>query len=316
IALAVLFIYEIVITATDEVNYFWRRKWTGASVLFVLNRYTVLVYDLMSIIIFFSTESDKGLSCAALARTTRVISILQYLPWAAFSGLRTLALSQNKALATLVFLLSSAPIGVNMAEFRFDITGIEDPVFGCPSQLSNCRCFHRVTIVSRTGLITSDVLLLLITWYRFSRGMRLSKKTFGHVIFRDGTVYFVCLLAFNTIHLTLTMVSIIHPLQAHSYVTTFTEPLTAILVSRFLLNLQRANRQAVDHVSESMSQPSGGQADSLVFNRVIGSLGSTFTPGEVDDVGLGTSLISEDAASDDCRNVPAAYPDSDDTVRP
>ena len=92
--------------------------------------------------------------------------------------------------------------------------------------------------------------------------------------------------------------------------------LTAILVSRFLLNLQRANRQAVDHASESMLQASGGQADSLVFNRVIGSLGSTFTPGEVDDIGLGTSMVSEDAASDDCRNVPAAYSDSDDTVRP
>ena len=68
-----------------------------------------------------------------------------------------------------------------------------------------------------------------------------------------------------------------------------------------------------------MPQPSGGQADSLVFNRVIGSLGSTFTPGEVvqvDDIGLGTSMVSEDAASDDCRNVPAAYSDSDDTVRP
>ena len=37
-------LYEYAITFVDEVNLFWTGKWTGATVLFALNRYMVLLY--------------------------------------------------------------------------------------------------------------------------------------------------------------------------------------------------------------------------------------------------------------------------------
>ena len=38
--------YEYLITVGAEVELFWRRKITGASVLFLANRYLVLFYNL------------------------------------------------------------------------------------------------------------------------------------------------------------------------------------------------------------------------------------------------------------------------------
>lgn len=50
--LAVLFCYEYAITFDEEVRCVWKRRISGASVLFILNRYIMLVASLASIVKF------------------------------------------------------------------------------------------------------------------------------------------------------------------------------------------------------------------------------------------------------------------------
>ncbi|KAI1782509.1 hypothetical protein LXA43DRAFT_1143465 [Ganoderma leucocontextum] len=91
-----------------------------------------------------------------------------------------------------------------------------------------------------------------------------------------------------------------------SDITFFTEPITAILVQRFLFHLQSANCRALD--MDSASQVGGAvtqQSSSLVFNPVIGSLGASIPsedflgPSEDDGVedeeegGMGSTSASE-----------------------
>ncbi|KAI0709892.1 hypothetical protein C8Q76DRAFT_83311 [Earliella scabrosa] len=102
--------------------------------------------------------------------------------------------------------------------------------------------------------------------------------SFAYVLVRDGTIYFVCTLILNALHLVFMLRSIATtPTKDTSYITTFTEPLTAILMSRFMLNLQ-----AVDYSSRGGNWQSqlGTLNDisvrvpatqSLVFDREIGS---------------------------------------------
>lgn len=47
----VLLIYDHVITFDQEVSRIWRPKWTGATVLFVLNRYLGLSLALMNLVL-------------------------------------------------------------------------------------------------------------------------------------------------------------------------------------------------------------------------------------------------------------------------
>ena len=58
--------------------------------------------------------------------------------------------------------------------------------------------------------------------------------------------------------------------------------LTAILVSRFLIDLQVANKRSLGHDDSSaesgLNSGASGQTDSIVFNRVIGSLISSIGP--------------------------------------
>ena len=48
--LTVLFMYECLITGYEEVEFFWKARWTGATALFMANRYFSLGWYIYNII--------------------------------------------------------------------------------------------------------------------------------------------------------------------------------------------------------------------------------------------------------------------------
>ena len=46
-----LVFYEYVITLQDEIDMIWRRRWNAATVLFVVNRYLMLLYNAVGLVI-------------------------------------------------------------------------------------------------------------------------------------------------------------------------------------------------------------------------------------------------------------------------
>ncbi|RDX40752.1 hypothetical protein OH76DRAFT_306890 [Lentinus brumalis] len=127
-----LFIYECAITLGDEANLFWRRPLTGATALFVSNRLAAMIYLVYALITSYIPLSTQ-VSCSNNIIASKVIEILQYFPWAAFSAMRGLALTRNWQLATFVFLLSVVPVAVNLAAFSFNVSGEVVPYIGCSS---------------------------------------------------------------------------------------------------------------------------------------------------------------------------------------
>ncbi|KAI0351841.1 hypothetical protein OH77DRAFT_1410310, partial [Trametes cingulata] len=272
--------YEWLITLDREVALFWRRKLNGASVLFLTNRYLPLLVQVLNI----SSDvrmSDRGLSsCDGFVKALQTIQLFQYFPWAAFSALRTFALSRgNWAIAAIVLLLSMVPIGVNFSQYHWLVV-VNDPTIGCSKTSTiTLDIAKKLTIASRTCLMTADVIVLLVTWHSTFGTIRLTdvalkgRPTFARMLIRDGTIYFSILLILNTLHLTFTMLSITDDaLSPVSYFTTFTEPITAVLVSRFLLNLQQVNQHNQRSTAATLDL---SQNMTLDFARVIGSLGSS-----------------------------------------
>ncbi|RPD73187.1 hypothetical protein L226DRAFT_536674 [Lentinus tigrinus ALCF2SS1-7] len=159
------------------------------------------------------------------------------------------------------------------ADFRFDLNGVNIPILGCtatttiPTELS-----QKFVIIVRTCLIAADLILIYVTWSTLGRkGFSTSHHTFVGVLLRDGEV----LVLLNMLHLIFTMLSIDTPLQGASNVSAFTEPVTATLVSRFLIHLQAANRHTL-HIDTHSS------FGTLVFERVVGPMESALSYGEED----------------------------------
>ncbi|OJT13492.1 hypothetical protein TRAPUB_9957 [Trametes pubescens] len=218
---------------------FWVRKMTGASVLFLSNRYLLLL--------------------------GYILVMCEYIPMS------------------------------DSAQYGFGLSGSHDPTFGCLVQVNltvpqaktrTARCSSNtlaVTIVSRVPLIVADILVIAVTWFTMRRrvlrdesGIR-SPITLSTILLRDGTIYFIVLLILNILHLTLTMISLVIPFDPSSQVTTVTEPVTAVLVSRFLIDLQTASRKTLRLDSQD-SMYLGSTAfgvGTLSFARVVGSLGES-----------------------------------------
>ncbi|TFK81921.1 hypothetical protein K466DRAFT_604094 [Polyporus arcularius HHB13444] len=346
ISASVLLFYDYLLTLNKEAGLFWKRKPSGASLLFLCNRYLTLLTQMFDIVQFTANMSGERFAmqtffCDAFSKVAATVDLCQYVPWAGkssfsrwldcsfgltcecfavFSGLRAYALSRYKSLGILVFLLSVGPDVVNLIKYAYGLSGFSGPVWAVEScaeggadimplpQLScidyarTSSCEPKFVIISRSCLIAADVILILITWISlWKRVIYVSGKptrlSFTKVLLRDGTVYFIIILTMNILHLAFSLPSVSHTPSTRNFsqITVFTEPITAILVSRFLIDLQEANRRPTMIASDDPLHFSTSNVGSLRFVSVVTSLGVTFS-------GPGASELDlESESSEQCR---------------
>ncbi|KAI0710203.1 hypothetical protein C8Q76DRAFT_695289 [Earliella scabrosa] len=262
IAAAGLIIYEAIITFGMEVEYFWKRSYTGASVLYLLNKYFVLMFYVFALVLYLPIFTDE--SCERMQRAVTGLLILEFLPWAAFSALRAYALSKSWYLSAIVLTLSVVPAAVNLRQFIVDqVGGYVDPIDGCVATSNGTfESSVRSVIIARTALIVADALLISITLFNTPWKMLLSQKgtrSLHSVLLRDGILYFS---------------SVIFAITSKSFVTIFTAPCTTILVGRFLLHLQESGTRTlrVDSDHCLALDLSTNSTPSFVRSRVMGSI--------------------------------------------
>ncbi|RPD56902.1 hypothetical protein L226DRAFT_615314 [Lentinus tigrinus ALCF2SS1-7] len=247
LAASVLFIYDSLVILDREVACFWTSRRIGPSLLFFANKWISMTVYVMTLLEFATFPSDQ--SCASFQRVGVAMQILQLVPGAVFSAMRAYVLCRSKLLGLLTLVLSLSPVGAHLARYGYNLAGENFQPFGCfeRDNVAAESLGLRVILVSRVPLIVADILLIFITWTKVGsrdtlRGIRESKRlSLSDILLRDGTLYFVVLLILNVLHLAFSLSAVAGNGQ-ESFLTAFTTPITAILISRFLLDLREANR--------------------------------------------------------------------------
>ncbi|RPD53903.1 hypothetical protein L227DRAFT_567621 [Lentinus tigrinus ALCF2SS1-6] len=298
ISAAVLLSYEYLITLSTEVQLFWRLPITGSSIIFLINRYLPIFVIWYTGPFPYPTYLE---GCIATVWSKSIIEYFQYFPWAVF---RQYVTTTRTHLDILQIRTHWLHVYLN-------------PAYGCsyiyeiPDGPSMDSCFNKlidntrlVLLVDYAGPVLSDMLVLMITWRATYKGRKNIEQlgrsvSLSQVIFRDGTLYFMTLLALKTLHLAFGVVSRAPQIESPSvlytsWFTTYEEPVTAILVSRFLIDLQKCSRDTTQGSTVTT-------AGTLNFNRVLGSIASSLpAPGESshagdDDLEFETSGTSQGA---------------------
>ncbi|KAL1938198.1 hypothetical protein VTO73DRAFT_11842 [Trametes versicolor] len=289
-----LIAYEYIITFNQEIALFWKRKPTGATALFFGTRYIgLLTYSFLGAATY-APMSDKvssmfsnSSSCTRIVNAQAAVNIVQYVFWAAFSGLRTLALSKmNYYLAFAVFIFALGPFVINLHTISLGLVGTNIVPFGCGggADLSQALAIMGV-VVSRSCAIIADIIAITVTWRSTVnvRGVLVGDRqsSVASTLFVNGTIYFLVFVTMNTLHLLLTLLSVVDALEPVSLVTVFTDPLTTVLTCRFLLALQSANQQALGQGSaEDGEDDQRGGGSTLQFaSRIIGSIAASIPVG-------------------------------------
>ncbi|KAI0350707.1 hypothetical protein OH77DRAFT_1412511 [Trametes cingulata] len=235
-----LLIYDYLLTFRHEVRFVWSQNFSAATVLFILNRYVILLLYLVDVVTLFPIIPE-------VRRFITVLEVIPYIVWAAFSSLRAYALSsRTSSIGIVILLLSLVPAGVN-AYFFSTFTFVNlDPPSNCTG-LSDITAAlsktYTVTIVSRASLMAADVSVVAVTWestYRIGKASREARlgTSFGTLLLRDAHMLCGVLLAMNVVHMILNTVKPNNVVQQASYVTVLENPIKSILMSRFILNLR------------------------------------------------------------------------------
>ncbi|KAH9913147.1 uncharacterized protein BXZ73DRAFT_107024 [Epithele typhae] len=256
-----------------EIDFFWMRPFSSATALFLLNRYSFLLWPLLTFIGYHAFTDE-------LMRLTMAVLCVHGIPTALFSAMRTLALSGSRVLAVLVFVLSIVGVAFNFATFSQPYFGVSDPQWGC---LTDTGTFPESFLISLSGVCylvhfdrrglhpggsyVEDAVFPREWAWGFSRSEG-QPRMFADILVWNGTLYFVALLILNILHMSFTLAAQLTFSQG-SFFTVFTDPsvllsavgrsiasdalltnhmsnrLTGILVSRFLLDLQEAHQQTM-----------------------------------------------------------------------
>ncbi|KAI9067365.1 hypothetical protein FKP32DRAFT_1601222 [Trametes sanguinea] len=249
--------YDYLLTLDEEVRLIWLRKKTGASWLFLVIRYHALVAMVFLQAISAMPMSDNA--CSTFVKAQAAVQFAQYLTWAAFSALRALALSgMNWLAAAIVFVLACGPFAVNVWQITaVGVVGFNIPEVGCIGSSNITAAEAKIlfdilgTAVSRSCIIAADLMVIIISWWFAAkdwtiRDIRSPTMSLTRVMVLNGTTYFLALTLLNILHLTLTLLSLVGVADQISPVTIFVDPLTAILICRFLLDLHAANSRSLE----------------------------------------------------------------------
>ncbi|KAI0729078.1 hypothetical protein C8Q72DRAFT_831252 [Fomitopsis betulina] len=280
VATAALVLYEHACTLSQEADVIWSRKKTGATLLFLLNRFATAGFALAMMLLI--PNWDTLLACRTVNLLLPAFQLMLSFIWAAFSALRVFAISgRDWRMSGFVFALSLVPVGTNLvSDIRQTYDLLQIPFFTvvCDyTSLISEKTSISLLITTRTCLIAADLLVLVVTWrhtYRLNKEARaISLKTpMVTLLLRDGTIYFTLLLVLNVLHLALEITDVFWD------ITYFVTGFSSIIVSRFLLNLRQVGAAESGAGADSGvgSRPSfvASHPSRLVFASVVlGNLG-------------------------------------------
>ncbi|KAI8976302.1 hypothetical protein BD414DRAFT_496486 [Trametes punicea] len=258
---ASLIFYEYLITFDSEVRLVWRRKLTGASIVFFFNRYLMILQNVITIV-SYPAVSDLFviISCVALGWMDIMLNLLPYFIWNAFSTLRVYALCGHSwRFAWLVCLLMVGPIAANLYNIPLQKPDNMPPPY-------NCEVDNAVTLAVHTklSLIAGDSIVLAVTWwktYRLKKAAEVAqvRASIVDLLLRDGRRRDARYLAGRTMLVLNVLHIIINFVEKVSFMGDIADVLTSILVSRFIMNLRDLDGNNAGQGSRS--DPHGGDLE-------------------------------------------------------
>ncbi|OCH88347.1 hypothetical protein OBBRIDRAFT_795312 [Obba rivulosa] len=285
VSICTLVFYDQVITFPRETELIWGRKYGIVTLLFHLNRWATFTWAIVNLADVFVPLSAVP-SCIGLDALVYVNSLVLLILWAVFSAARAYAISGgNWWLASAVCSLSMVPAGTNaygwFSPGWYDIVTL--PMVGtiCQSGRYISEAANlKFTICTRVAVIASDAIVLSITW---SKTYAMKRHAYRHginsplatMLLRDGTLYFSLLLCLNIVNIAgWTTKSFVYATGL------FNTPLSAVIMTRFLLNLRQS---AGDPHDDTAYSTTSSQSSSLRLASFIGNMGELLDHGSESD---------------------------------
>ncbi|TBU56006.1 hypothetical protein BD310DRAFT_932390 [Dichomitus squalens] len=235
--LSALLIYEFSITFARECNAIWGSRPGFFTLLFFVNRYGTILNAVALFVLFFPMENQ------VFSRLQGVLMILPYLSWIVFSAFRAYALADRTLLiGFMVLILSSGFVGLTI--WQLVLTSVQDlpSPFDCSASIVNTKQLS----IGGTFMI-AEIMVIVFTLKRtlkLTTRRNRGPRTLMSIVLQNSLFYSSLLIPF--LFNALVLVNSFTVTQENQdqlifrallIAGNFRDPITSILISRFLLNL-------------------------------------------------------------------------------
>ncbi|KAJ3554285.1 hypothetical protein NM688_g3189 [Phlebia brevispora] len=204
------------------------------------------------------------------------VYILQYILFAVFSALRVYAIADRNR---VFFCFDTAVVRLSHRGQHVN-PGLGQPLNG--KHVSHPRDVNKPFLQSCTGVyitripvIIADILCVLVTWRRTASFS--GRTPLLWVMLRDGTMYFLVMLAINVAQIILETATFFTNAET-TPIATVISVLTPILISRFILNLRQIGQEH-QLANRNTFQVSTAIGSFALSSSVVGNLGEPLDHG-------------------------------------
>ncbi|KAH8108388.1 hypothetical protein DFH11DRAFT_1517007 [Phellopilus nigrolimitatus] len=236
----VVFLYDIILTFPEQLNFVWKAKWSSGKILFILNRDAadnVATPDMFDYSSIFDVSSH--VSYRIMWRPVILI-------------LRTLALWERngKILTILIATLVATDITIVVSislitkSLSFENRPEAKPVLGCYGSLNEVSTSKAIPSWAALMIFDTTVFVLTVARVEAIRRARKDTSRLLHILFRDGIAFYIIMLASSIANLSLYAGL---PLRRRGLIISLIPLLRTVMsvcAARLLLNLRVA---AVTH---------------------------------------------------------------------
>ncbi|KAH9941998.1 hypothetical protein B0H21DRAFT_710405 [Amylocystis lapponica] len=305
-----LYFYDFLLTFDKEIVLIWGRPFTGATVLYILNRWLSAFSIVLSLVITFPRAGFTNQSSAmyVVVATPVFCALRIHAIWGRGNKVSFFVLSVGLVLP----IISMVTYG---ATFEGALLSMP-PIYNCVDNLrwsfQTYLQYDSISMVSlrlliiilaaRICAIALDVFVMVLTWrrtYGISKLVRgRSRPGFSKLILRDGTLYFATLVILNVIYLAVSpfnkQPAPVPPLIIRCVLLGRAEfmpykpsSFTSILISHFMLNLREV--YFADYEDElSGFLHSEGRETMRFASRVLGNMGAPLADDQYGHMNPGT----------------------------
>ncbi|KAI0070130.1 hypothetical protein K474DRAFT_912204 [Panus rudis PR-1116 ss-1] len=260
--------YDYLCTFTAEVSYIWPKPTSGASLIFLLNRYFSILVDIVVIWANFANFKTPE-SCGRYAFFRQIVLIIAQIIVCFICFLRTWAL-YGRSRRIMILILSVAAVLFVLACWSIIGQHSQNSVYnGCHQAISEETAIHLA--VAWEVLFVYDLMIFILTVYKTfherTRGGTVAiLNDIVELIFRDGAVYFAVMACVNAAN-TLTFYFLSPSMKG--MLSTFASSVSVTMMSRIMLNLhQSASIASLPPLSNGGTSTTAESTSMLFTSRI------------------------------------------------
>ncbi|KAH9918705.1 uncharacterized protein BXZ73DRAFT_105103 [Epithele typhae] len=326
LASCVMLFYDIAITFGDEVEKIWKQRFTGATVLWFLNRYLSPLGYIVIIVSFQDPDWGKP-ACERYILYPEVLKIFISATIGIIFILRLYSIySKSKVVLYSFTMLLATELAIKIWAFT-DGTMLQLPPGFVGCILTGKSAPGDRLIYTWVAELVFDSCVFFATLYRtiqlYRRTMIGEAQSLITVIMRDGVMYFAAIFVSNLVTV---LIFVLATPDLKVINASFSTLITSLMVSRLMLNLRsevlRRGPVIASHVSGDHYRLSEADRSTIYSKRVIqpATRSEIETGWEAFDTlmvgNLGAPVMTFERASDDDDHYGPADDDTSSQIHP